>query len=91
MKPNIQLMVNAENIKVLADLKPRALKRVLNIIQETFSADYATLERFEECWKEIERREIRRFPSPAQLQVMSNLSHIKGLMKHHYKYLLNNK
>lgn len=83
---NFKMMMRQDNFEVLTKCAPKASHRLIEIIAEGYNADFPDDAALEEWFENIEKREKRRFPTRTAMQVMSNLNHVKMLLKSHYKY-----
>lgn len=81
-----RLMLRQDNIEVLAGARPKALKRMINIIKDAYMADFKSEDEINRWFYDIEQREMDRIPTRSNLEVMSNMNHIKMLIKSHYKF-----
>lgn len=79
-------MMREDNLQVLTECTPRSSRRMMEIIKEGYLADFDNDSEFERWFDEVEKREKRRFPTRTQVQVISNLNHIKMLLKSHYNF-----
>ena len=85
-KTEAKLMMRDDNLKMLSEASPRAVHRMMGIINETYNKDIYTIDDFDQWWRYVEHREIRRFPSRAQMQVIGNLNQLRMLMRCHFEY-----
>lgn len=81
-----RLMLRQDNIEVLAGARPKALKRMMNIVKDAYLADFKSEADVDKWMEDVEQREKSKFPTRSQVEVIGNLNHIKMLIKSHWKF-----
>lgn len=81
-----RLMLRQDNIEVLAGARPKALKRMMNIVKDAYLADFKSEADVDKWMGNVEQREKGKFPTRSQVEVIGNLNHIKMLIKSHWKF-----